>query len=75
MPKARVTTKGQVTVPKEVRDRLGIRPGDEIEFSEEGRGYLVRKRIAASPFRKYRGYLKHLAGRDPDDVIEQMRGR
>jgi AbrB family looped-hinge helix DNA binding protein len=29
---ARVTSKGQITVPKQVRERLGIQPGDEIEF-------------------------------------------
>jgi AbrB family looped-hinge helix DNA binding protein len=28
----RVTTKGQVTIPKEIRDRLGIVPGSEVEF-------------------------------------------
>ncbi len=28
----RVTTKGQVTIPKEIRDVLGIRPGTEVEF-------------------------------------------
>jgi AbrB family looped-hinge helix DNA binding protein len=30
--KARVTTKGRVTIPKPLRDRLGIRPGHEVEF-------------------------------------------
>jgi AbrB family looped-hinge helix DNA binding protein len=28
----RVTTKGQVTIPRDVRERLGIAPGDEVEF-------------------------------------------
>lgn len=28
----RVTTKGQVTIPKEIRDKLGIEPGSEVEF-------------------------------------------
>ncbi|MGH3808750.1 MAG: AbrB/MazE/SpoVT family DNA-binding domain-containing protein [Pseudonocardiaceae bacterium] len=75
MPKTKVTSKGQVTIPKDVRERLGLRPGDEIEFVEDGRGFRVRKRVAASSFKKYRGYLKHLAGRDPDELVEQMRGR
>ena len=35
----------------------------------------VAKRAAPSPFSKYRGYLKDLAGREPDEVVEQMRGR
>jgi antitoxin PrlF len=33
---AKVTSKGQVTVPKAVRDALGIREGDEIVFRVEG---------------------------------------
>ncbi len=32
----RVTSKGQVTIPKAVRDKLGIAPGTDVGFSEEG---------------------------------------
>lgn len=32
----RVTSKGQVTIPKEVRERLGIQPGSDVGFAEEG---------------------------------------
>lgn len=32
----RVTTKGQVTIPKEIRDRLGIEAGSEVEFVVSG---------------------------------------
>ncbi len=40
---ARVTSKGQVTVPKEVRDALGIREGDQIVFRvEENRAVVAR---------------------------------
>ena len=40
---ARVTSKGQVTVPKAVRDALGIREGDEVVFHVEGnRAVLTR---------------------------------
>jgi len=73
--KTKVTSKGQVTIPKVVRDRLGVRPGDEIEFVEDQRGYRVEKIVPASSFRKYRGYLKDLAGQDPDKLVEEMRGR
>ncbi|MEX1255367.1 MAG: AbrB/MazE/SpoVT family DNA-binding domain-containing protein [Dehalococcoidia bacterium] len=75
MPTAKVTSKGQVTIPKKVRDGLGIRPGDELAFVQDGRGYRVEKRIQASPLKKYRGYLKHLAGRESDELVEEMRGR
>lgn len=40
---ARITSKGQVTVPKVVRDALGIREGDEVVFRVEGnRAVLAR---------------------------------
>jgi AbrB family looped-hinge helix DNA binding protein len=72
--KTKLTSKGQVTVPKDVRERLGLRPGDEIEFVEDRAGFRVQKRVLASPFKNYRGYLKELAGHDPDELLEQMRG-
>ena len=39
----RLTTKGQVTVPKHIRDKLGLGPGDDVGFREEGlaRKYLL----------------------------------
>lgn len=45
-PRARLTTQGQITVPKVVRDRMGVRPGDELEFERVGEGddYMVRPR-------------------------------
>ncbi len=40
---AKITSKGQVTVPKVVRDALGIREGDEVVFRVEGnRAVLAR---------------------------------
>ena len=55
----RVTTKGQVTIPQEIREKLGISPATEIDFIEEkGRVYLVKRKgenIATKKFRKLRG--------------------
>ncbi|MBN1848280.1 MAG: AbrB/MazE/SpoVT family DNA-binding domain-containing protein [Deltaproteobacteria bacterium] len=40
----RVTTKGQVTIPQEIREKLGITPTVEIDFIEEkGRVYLLKR--------------------------------
>jgi antitoxin PrlF len=40
---ARVTSKGQVTIPKAVRDALGIRLGDEVVFRVEGRRAVLAR--------------------------------
>ncbi len=74
MTTAKVTSKGQITIPKPVRDRLGLRSGDKVDFIEEGGVWRIRKEEAESPFEKYRGYLRHLEGRDPDELVEEMRG-
>jgi antitoxin PrlF len=40
---SRVTSKGQVTIPKEIRDELGLLPGTEVEFVRQGDQIQVRK--------------------------------
>jgi len=55
----RVTTKGQVTIPQHIREKLGITPATEVDFLEQkGRVYLVKKTgktVANQRFRKLRG--------------------
>ena len=74
MSVARVTSKGQVTLPKEVREKMGILTGDEVEFQAKEEGYLVKKKVAASPFKKFVGYLKEKKGKHPDEIVEEIRG-
>jgi AbrB family looped-hinge helix DNA binding protein len=40
----RVTSKGQITIPLEIRERLGIQPGSVVEFELHDDAVLVRKR-------------------------------
>jgi AbrB family looped-hinge helix DNA binding protein len=70
-----MTTKGQVTVPKAVRDSLGLRPGDKLEFVEDDGSFRVTKLCDAERFGHWRGYLRDFAGQDPDALIEEWRGR
>jgi antitoxin PrlF len=44
MVEARITSKGQITVPKQVRDRLGVGPGDSLAFEFDGERLEVRPR-------------------------------
>lgn len=72
---ARITSKGQLTVPKIVRDRLGLRPGDELEFAQQANQLVVRKVVSDSPFEAYVGYLTDKRGEDPDEIVRELRGR
>ena len=55
----RVTTKGQVTIPLNIREKLGITPAVEVDFvEEEGRVFLVKrkgKKAATHKFSRLRG--------------------
>ena len=75
MPKSKMTTKGRVTVPIEVRRHLRLRAGDELDFTEEDGVFRLRKFLPPEPLKKYRGYLKNLAERDPDELVNEMRGQ
>lgn len=69
MPSATVTSKGQITLPKEVREALGVGTGDRVEFVETGKG--VFEVIAGS--RDVRE-LKGMLGRPRRPVsLEDMR--
>ncbi len=72
---ARVTVKGQVTIPKKLRTRFGISTQTEVEFRQErGRLVLVKKTTGAS-IGRIRGRLKRLPfGRDVDDYLKATRG-
>jgi antitoxin PrlF len=71
---ARVTSKGQVTIPKAVREKLGVRAGEDIGFEEKEGLFVVSKIVTESPFDKWVGKLKHLKGRRSDDLVREARG-
>ena len=72
--KATVSEKGQVTIPKRLREWLGIRPGQVLEF-ECRSGELVGRKVAASddPVAAVSGILQ-LEDFDVDAAITEMRG-
>jgi len=53
--KSAVSEKGQVTIPKVVRERLGLRPGTLIEFRAENGQLVGTKAMPADAFHKWRG--------------------
>jgi antitoxin PrlF len=71
---AKITSKGQVTIPKKVREKLGVHPGEEVGFEEKGDLILIRKAVTKSPFDQWVGKLKHLKGQRSDNLVREIRG-
>jgi AbrB family looped-hinge helix DNA binding protein len=75
-----VTTKGQVTIPKEVRELLGIQPGSAVTFDMADDGRVVLNKVArrgaaarpASRFAKLRG--RATAGLTTEQIMALTRG-
>jgi antitoxin PrlF len=75
---AKITSKGQITVPLAVRRALGVCAGDVLLFEEDKTGVRVRPVRAKSPFAKYRGIGNREIGSGKKAIIRwtrTMRGR
>jgi AbrB family looped-hinge helix DNA binding protein len=70
----RVTSKGQVTIPKEIRDKLGIRPNSDVEFVQDGRRVYLKKgdKPAKNPFSELRGIAT--VKMTTDEILALTRG-
>ena len=65
-----LTQKSQVTIPKQIRLVLGLKPGDEVDFDiENGKAVLIKKHKKL-PFHKWIGYLGK--GRT-DELMKEIR--
>jgi AbrB family looped-hinge helix DNA binding protein len=68
-----LTSKGQMTLPKDIRDDLEVGPGDRLEITKQGDGYLLtRKRPARELFAKFRSpHRRTLTVEEMDQAIEE----
>lgn len=75
MYKAKVTSKGQLTLPKKLRDQIGLEAGDYMEVHETPGGYMLRKQVPEDRFQKYVGVLKGKGAhaRNSDQVVKELR--
>jgi AbrB family looped-hinge helix DNA binding protein len=71
MAVATLTSKGQVTIPKEIRERLGVDRGDRIEFSTGESGEVVLRAARPKPLPAFVGFLSKYARR-PALTVEAM---
>jgi antitoxin PrlF len=70
-----MTSKGQVTIPKRMREALGLKPGSKVAFEYQGEGKALIHREGKPPvsrFAKLRGSLK--SDLTTDQIIAMTRG-
>lgn len=65
MARSTLTSKGQVTIPKKIRERLGLRVGDRLDFQVDAHGKLLVEPERAGKLGRVPGFLQHLAGDRP----------
>jgi AbrB family looped-hinge helix DNA binding protein len=70
--KAVVSEKGQVTIPKQLRDRLGIQPGKVLDFEEDGGRLIAVKQHRRAPLDSVYGILRGVG--TTDELITELRG-
>lgn len=73
----KVTTKGQVTIPVEVREQLNMRPGAEVDFVIEGNAVKIVR--VESRNQRGRRIVEHLRGKGSvrmttDEIMALTRG-
>jgi len=70
-----ISSKGQVTIPEEIRNRIGLSAGDRVEFVVENGQTIIRPlRSETNPFEKYKGVLKSFRSRKEINAwISEMR--
>jgi len=66
-----VSSKGQITIPKRVRDALGIEPGDALEFEVRGNEFIGRKKFSPVDWSQFVGILAD--GRSTDEIMREVR--
>ena len=76
MDLAKVTSKGQLTIPIEIRKKLGIKNGDKVLFVEEaGRVYMMNSSMYAQreAQAEFAGEAERLGLKDEDDVMDMIK--
>ena len=71
----RITSKGQITIPQEIRNKFSFLPGMEVDIISEGNKVLIVKSKRENVFMKWLGRGKRRNKRNIDGMINQLRGR
>ncbi len=73
MPK--ITSKGQITIPQDIRNKFGFLPGIEVDIVTEGNKALIVKSTRENMFLKWLGRGKLRQKKDIDLMVSKIRGR
>ena len=76
MDLAKVTSKGQVTIPIDIRKKLGLKNGDKVLFVEEaGRIYMINSSMDAlrEAQMEFAGEADRVGLRDDEDVVNMIK--
>lgn len=68
-----VSEKGQVTIPKPIRDKLGLVPGTALDFQEDHGRLIGIKKLAEDVFKKWRGKGRLPGNLSVDDYLKMTR--
>jgi AbrB family looped-hinge helix DNA binding protein len=68
-----LSSKGQITIPAEVRAALHLNQGDCVSFEVVGREAILRPAASGSSFAAYAGRLSKGTGRGARDIVEELR--
>jgi antitoxin PrlF len=74
MMEATVAERGQITLPKAVRDALGLVKGTQLKVELDGSRIILRKNVDDA-ISRLRGRFKLPVGVSTDDVMRELRGR
>jgi AbrB family looped-hinge helix DNA binding protein len=75
----RITSKGQVTIPVEIREKLGLLPNCEVEFVIKGNSVLLHKKQGTAREGRGRSILRQLQGKattgmSTEEIMAMTRG-
>lgn len=69
----KVTRKGQITIPKPIREELGIEPGDEVDITQTSDGILIRKDSNRRRIERWQGVIE--TNETVEERMADLRGR
>ena len=71
--KAKIRRRGQVSIPKPLRDKLGLWPGTQLDFSVEGERLIAEKIDESDPVARVTGCLK--IQKSTNVLLSELRGK